>query len=232
MPRAPTVLLASLALLGGAALCAQALADGDSSDGNSLGGYIGVGVGASHIDQGFLDQGVFDAGVYDFRSFEDSRFGWKVLVGLRPIEWLGAEAEYIDFGNANLGASPLPLAAGGGTSGAEFYGAHASATAGAGFAVAYLPLPPSVDLFGKLGFARVQTRYSYSGDYPIGCGGGGSTCATLREIVDVQDNTNTGVAYGAGAQFHFGPFAARLEYERVNGAWQPGLFSIGLTWVP
>ncbi|MGB6449699.1 MAG: outer membrane beta-barrel protein [Steroidobacteraceae bacterium] len=227
MPRAPTVLLASLALLGGAALSSQVLADGDSSDGNSVGYYIGAGVGATHIDQNF-----FDSGIDDFRSFDDSRFGWKVLMGLRPIEWLGAEAEYIDFGDTNLGASPLPLSAGGGTSGAEFYGAHASATAGAGFAVAYLPLPPSVDLFGKLGFARVQTRYSYAGDYPTDCGGSGSTCTTLRQIAVVQDNTNTGVAYGAGAQFHFGAFAVRLEYERVNGAWQPGLLSLGLTWVP
>ena len=227
MPRAPTALLASLALLSGAALSTHALADGDSSDSNSVGYYIGAGVGASHFEQGF-----FDVGADDFRSFEDSRFGWKVLMGLRPLEWLGAEAEYIDFGNANLGASPLPGV--GLPSGAEFYGAHASATAGAGFAVAYLPLPPAVDLFGKLGFARVQTRYNYAGNYPAAyfpatCGG---SCSGLRQVVVVQDATNTGVAYGAGAQIHFGAFAARLEYERVSGAWQPGLLSLDLTWAP
>ncbi len=229
MPRAPTVLLASLALLGGAALSAQALADGDSPDANLLGAYVGASVGASHIDQGFLDQGLLDQGFDDFRSFEDSRFGWKVLMGLRPLEWLGAEGEYIDFGDANLGASPLPLAAGGGTSGAEFYGARASATAGAGFAVGYLPMGPWADLFGKIGFARLQTRYSYSGDYPTGCGG---SCVTLRQIVVLQDSTDTSAAYGAGVQFHFGAFAARLEYERMSGTWQPGLVSIGIIWAP
>lgn len=222
MLRAPAALLASLALLSGAALSTHALADGDSSDSNGVGYYVGAGVGASHVDQSF-----FDSGADDFRSFEDSRLGWKVLMGLRPLQWLGAEGEYINFGDANLGASPLPGV--GLPSGAEFYGAHASATAGAGFAVAYLPLPPAVDLFGKVGFARVQTRFNYAGNYPTDCG---PSCPALRQIVVVQDGTNTGVAYGAGAQIHFGAFAARLEYERVSGTWQPGLLSIGLTWSP
>ncbi len=224
MRRAPTVLLASLALLGGAALSAQALADGDSLDSNLLGGYIGASVGASHIDQGFLDQGLFEEGIDDFRSFEDSRFGWKVLMGLRPLAWFGAEGEYIDFGDTNLGASPIA-----GPSGAEFYGAHASATAGAGFAVGYLPLSSALDFFGKIGFARLQTRFSYAGDYPTGCGG---SCVTLHQVLVSQDSTDTEFAYGAGAQFHFGAFAARLEYERVNGPLQPGLVSIGIIWAP
>ncbi len=224
MLRTPTA-LAGLALLGCAVPFSQALADDTfSNTGNSVGYYIGASLGISHVEQSFLD-----IGSSTFRSFDDDRTGWKVLVGVRPIEWLGAEVEYIDFGNAHLGPSPLVA---GVPSAGEFYGAHASATAGAGFAVGYLPLPPYVDLFGKLGVARLETRYSYSGNYLetyVNCA---TSCTPLGQFGFVQDHTDTALAYGVGAQVHFGPFAARLEGERLSGTGSPFLVSVGVTWAP
>ncbi len=217
--------LASLALLGCMALSGPALADDAESDSNTVGYYIGAGLGISHLHQSFFDQGALTE-----RSFDNDRTGWKVLVGLRPIEWLGAEIEYVDFGSAHIGPSPLSPA--GAANSGEFYGAHASATAGAGFAVAYLPLPPWVDLFGKLGVSRLETRYSYSGNYPntfINCA---TTCVPLGPFGTAQDNADTSFAVGIGAQVHFGQFAARLEGERFGGPDSPYLISIGITWAP
>jgi opacity protein-like surface antigen len=46
-----------------------------------------------------------------------------------------------------------------------------------------------------------------------------------------QDRTNTGFPTGAGAQFKFGSWAVRAEYERFTAAGEnPSLLSLGLTW--
>ncbi len=216
--------LASLGLLGSVALAGPALAQDTGSDINPIGYYFGASLGIAHIDQTFFDRGALVE-----RSFNDNRTGWKVLMGIRPIEWLGAEVEYLDFGNGHLGPSLLSP---GSPSSGEFYGAHGSATAGAGFAVAYLPLPPSVDLFGKVGVARLETRYSYSGNYPDTLTSCTSSCPPLAPFGAVQDNTDTNVAFGVGAQMHFGRFAARLEGERFDGLGNPYLVSLGVTWTP
>ncbi len=223
MPRTPTALLATLALLSGAAL-STALADDASGDTNGIGYYVGASLGISNVHQSF-----FDAGAATLRRFDASRTGWKVLAGVRPIDWLGAEVEYLDFGTTHLGPSLLSA---GNPSAGVFNGGHASASAGAGFAVAYLPLPPALDLFGKVGFARLETRYSYSGNYPntnVNCS---TSCSPLAPLGAVQDNSDTGLALGVGAQMHLGPFAARLEGERLSGLGGTYLVSLGVTWAP
>ncbi len=217
--------LASLALLGSAALCAHALADDGSEGGNDVGYYLGASLGISNLDQSFYDEGLGAV-----RHFNDSRTGWKVLMGVRPLEWLGAEVEYLDFGDAHLGRSLL--VPGGPVSDGVFYGGHASATAGAGFLVGYLPLPPALDLFGKLGVSRLQARDSYAANYPdtyVNCA---VACTPVGAVSVAQNATATGLAVGAGAQIHLGAFAARLEGERFNGAGGTYLVSIGVTWEP
>ncbi len=215
-----TTAVTSLVLLG-CALSSAVLADG-SDDSNAIGGYLGASLGISNIHQSFLDTGADTV-----RTFDDDRTGWKVLMGVRPIDWLGAELEYIDFGDARLGPSPLVA---GDASAGKFFGAHGSATAGAGFLVGYLPLPPWFDLFAKAGVARLQTRYSYSGDYPntyVNCP---TACVPLNQFGTAQDNTDTSFAAGVGGQFHFGSFAARLEFERLTATDNPFLVSVGVTW--
>ncbi|MGH8149596.1 MAG: outer membrane beta-barrel protein [Steroidobacteraceae bacterium] len=233
MRRLPTILCACLALAGAtlsttAFLSTAALADDNPfAQANPLGFYVGGAVGESMLDQRFFDEGA-DA----VRNFGQDRFGWKVLVGVRPLPWLGAEAEYIDFGNAHLG--PALLDPSSGPSGGQFFGARGSASAGALFAVGYLPLPPWFDLFGKIGFARLQTRYTYAGDYPNSDICTASGCTSVGGISLAQDTDETHLAYGGGVQFHLGPaFATRVEFERLNGlAGDPYLVSVGLTWMP
>jgi hypothetical protein len=89
----------------------------------------------------------------------------------------------------------------------DFYfgGANADARAFAAYAVGYLPLP-ILDFFGKVGLDRWQLNSS-------------STNPSLFQFSD----SGTQLAWGLGAQYHFGNLMARLEYEHLaisntNGA--------------
>jgi hypothetical protein len=65
-----------------------------------LGSYIGAAVGHATIraDQvSFLDNGM---PLTPPASYSASDTGWKVFAGVRPISLLGAEIEYVDFGNS------------------------------------------------------------------------------------------------------------------------------------
>lgn len=78
-----------------------------------------------------------------------------------------------------------------------FGNANADARAFAAYAVGYLPLP-IVDFFGKVGVDRWQLS-------------GSSTNASLFQFSD----SGTQLAWGLGAQEHFGNFMARVEYEHL-----------------
>jgi len=78
-----------------------------------------------------------------------------------------------------------------------FGGANADAHAFAAYAVGYLPLP-ILDFFGKVGLDRWQLNAS-------------STNPSLFQFSD----SGTQLAWGLGAQEHFGNFLARLEYEHL-----------------
>jgi opacity protein-like surface antigen len=217
-------------ILTGSLLSPLALADGDWFDtGNPLNFYVGAGIGAASVHNGFLDQG---SGT--FRSFPDqTRFGWKVLMGIRPVPLLGAELEYLDLGSARLGSSAFVP---GNPNAGEFLGASTTARAGAGFLMGYLPLASSkMDVFGKVGVARLQMPYRYTDAVPQACPPGSSaeTCSPFMQAFFSQHGVDTGPAYGGGAQVHIDAFAVRAEYERINtGIGDPYLLSVGFTWTP
>lgn len=78
--------------------------------------------------------------------------------------------------------------------------ADADARAFAAYAVGYLPLP-ILDFYAKLGLDRWQLN-------------GSSANPSLFQFSD----SGTKLAWGLGAQDHFGNFMVRLEYERLNMA--------------
>lgn len=219
------LLLASLGALA-CALTATAFADD-----NPLGYYIGAGVGTTDVHQSFVADAAADSGVYDY---DDHRLGWKVLMGIRPIPFIGAELEYLDFGSTHIGAGPLVVSAGGSTTTGEFTGADAHASAGAGFVLGYLPLPvPWLDVFGKLGVARLQEHDTYGGDFPVTLTSCTTSCTVLQPGSFSINRVDTGLGYGAGAQASFGAFAVRAELERLQtGIDNPYLLSVGFTWSP
>jgi hypothetical protein len=208
--------LTGFALIG-SAISANAMADGTVLGlYNPLGVYVGAGLGRSSLNQTDLDEFASD-----FHHIDGQPLGWNAVIGVRPLPFLGAEVEYIDFGNTHTGA----LAA---YNANQFLGADVHDQAAALFAVGYLPLPiPWLEPFGKLGFAQIYDHESY-GIYNNGLFAGS---------VGVTDTTHpSGAAYGGGLQFHIDQFAIRAQYERISGTrsfggWNnPSLLSVGVNW--
>jgi opacity protein-like surface antigen len=121
------------ALAVAATLCVStdALAD------NPLGLYVGAGVGTATVENKYE---FYDPNGFSGR-YHDHDAAWKVIAGLKPIPLVGAEVEYIDFGNAG-GNSQIK--------GAYTYtsvSAHPKATVLYG--LGYLPIPlPFIDVYG------------------------------------------------------------------------------------
>jgi opacity protein-like surface antigen len=192
--------------LGLGPLCASsALAD------DLIGLYVGGGLGTSNVR---VDDSVLGSG----QGFDAHKDGWKLLLGVRPISLVGAEVEYIDFGTAHFvtPTDSFGLAQRG----------EAHPKAAAAFGVIYAPIPiPLLDVFGKIGVARLQMDVNATTFCAV------SPCVAIASPPFAFNRTNARIAYGAGAQFKFSGFAARLEYERVNATTgDPDLMSIGITW--
>jgi hypothetical protein len=91
-----------------------------------------------------------------------------------------------------------------------FGGVNANAHAFAAYAVGYLPLP-ILDFYGKVGLDRWQLN-------------GSSASAGLFQFSD----SGTQLAWGVGAQAHFGNLLGRLEYERLNMSGSDGARIVSL----
>jgi hypothetical protein len=203
----------TLGLIGMAALCASAAALAD----NPLGLYVGAGVGTATIGNNF---DTYDPAGYG-GGFHDHDAAWKVLAGLRPIPFVGAELEYIDFGNAG--------GDNGFYSGNYDYSVSAHPKATVLYGMGYLPIPlPFLDVYGKLGLAHLQTDNSYFTYLVCTPPAGGGSCPSISSRFDQNFNK---LAYGAGVQAKFQDFAFRGEYERVSSPYgDPGAFMASVTW--
>jgi hypothetical protein len=196
---------ASIALLLGALLW-QSSSAADGTQIYDPGLYLGGSVGQSLVEANVAPS------AFESQDFRQHDTGYKAMLGIRPIPYLGAELDYIDLGVAD-----------GGVWGATgFTPADVRMLGGAGFGMVYVPTPlPTLDFFGKLGVSRFQSRVESAG-YPacgFGCG------------FNNYDVYTTGIAWGAGGQFRFGRIAIRGEFERFNASGgHPSLASVGATW--
>jgi hypothetical protein len=194
--------------------------------GNPLGAYIGFGVGASNVGNNYNYGNGYGYGCGPYAcygyggDYGTSVVSWKVMAGIRPISIVGAELEYMDFGSAN------------GNNGYYnnnyYYNANSHPKATILYGVGYLPLPlPYLDVFGKLGVARLQTNQSNFVN-PTGAG----TCLYPCIPISTDINqTNDKFAYGAGVQFRWQDFAFRAEYEGISSNYgNPAAVSISATW--
>lgn len=208
----------SAALLVSIGVSALGIAAAARAD-NPLGAYVGVGVGQSNVG----NSNNYDYGYYG--GYHDHNATWKVIAGLRPLPFVGAEVEYIDFGKGN--------GDNGYYAGSNYYAnasSHPKATVLYG--LGYLPLPlPFIDVYGKLGVARLQTNidtYVYNPTY-LTCPNNGGTCGPTASYRN--DQTDTRVAYGAGVQAKWQDFAFRAEYERISSQFgDPAAYTISATW--
>jgi hypothetical protein len=177
---------------------------------NPLGAYIGAGAGVSNVGN---DNYSYN---YGYNGNFGNNLVWKVMAGIRPTSIVGAELEYIDFGSNNGHE---------GYYGNYYYfGPNSHPKATVLYGVGYLPLP-FLDVYGKLGAARLQTDIT-GFYYPPGqnCG----ACTPIPYRIDQSDNK---FAYGVGVQTHFQDFAFRAEYEGINSQYgNPAAFTVGFTW--
>lgn len=211
MSRLSSGICAALALGVGCASTAFA----DNPPENPLGFYFGAGVGESNVRS---NNDPYDYGYPGY--YDEHHAAWKVMAGIRPIAPVGAEVEYIDFGNPGNGY---------GYNNSNYYGQSDHPRATAAFAVGYLPIPlPILDVYGKLGVARLQSNVS--GFMNTGCSGGGACPYAATPYRDNQWNTD--FAYGVGVQAKFFPgLAVRAEYERISQTGgDPDAVTVGVTW--
>ncbi len=136
---------------------------------------------------------------------------WKVLVGVRAADFLGAEAAYVDLGRPRFASAAGTV--------------RAQASGPVVFGVAYLPLPtPYVDVYAKAGVANIQQRAT------VTLPSGANACAAGVSC-DGFNRTESEFAWGGGAQLKLGSIAIRLEYEqyRASGG-ELGIGSVGVLW--
>lgn len=92
--------------------------------------YVGASIGRSNVKAGDVGFSAHDT-------------GWKVTAGLRPIDLLGAEVSYVDFGTPKRDIGAVRV--------------DSDTKGAAAFGLLYLPLPiPLVDVYAKAGFARLD----------------------------------------------------------------------------
>jgi hypothetical protein len=162
---------------------------GGSSDEPAKGFYVGASIGQSRFDDSF-----------SINDLDREDKSWKALVGWRFADQFALEGSYVDFGESTapgaLGVNPFAQ----------------EAKAWMLQAVGYLPIP-YVDLFAKLGAARVDAE------------GGGAN------LPGVKDRT-TEFAYGWGVQWRWRTLAIRGEYERLDAdvVGDLNMVSLGVTY--
>lgn len=116
-------------------------------------------------------------------TFDGDDTGYKVIVGYRIIDWVAVELSYSDYGD------PVDL----------FFGRdlEASYDAKSASVLGMLPLQ-NFDLFGRLGFARLDTEFTAVG----------------FNVRDTQESTEP--LFGLGAQYRPSPnLAIRVEWEAI-----------------
>ncbi len=92
--------------------------------------YLGAAISQSEIDD--LGTGL---------DIDDT--GWKLIVGIRPLDFIGAELNYVDLGSERQSIGGLD--------------ARVEGTALTGYGVLFLPLP-FLDLYAKAGVAYWETE--------------------------------------------------------------------------
>jgi hypothetical protein len=97
--------------------------------------YLGLAVGQANIE-------VEDV-TFSGEDFDADDTGYKLIAGFRPLDWLGLEASYVNFGEPDDTLAGTTV---------EVEGDGISA-----FAVGFLPAGP-VDLFAKVGLLSWDSR--------------------------------------------------------------------------
>lgn len=158
--------------------------------------YLGLGLTQAKVDSD-LSGNSYSLPV----NGRDTKF--KIIGGLRPLNWLAIEANYINFGTADVST--------GGFNGRfDLKGYDAFAVGLASFTV--------VDLYGKAGIVRWNSDTRVTG--------------SAASVNSYDSDSGYDQVFGAGVQVRFGSLSVRGEYERFNisAANKPDMITVGVTW--
>lgn len=182
--------------------------------------YVGAGVGYASVRANRSN--LFPSNPNSVGSFDRNGSAYQIMVGVRALELLGAEFDYIQLGKG--GASPSWSGAG------SLSDAHVSQKGEAAYAVLYLPVP-ILEVYLKAGVARLMTELSGVNVVP-GCSSP-LDCIVPAGVRNYGafNTTETTFASGAGVQWNVGRWAVRGEYERFAALGEhPDLLSLDVTW--
>jgi opacity protein-like surface antigen len=98
--------------------------------------YVGLGIGQSNVK--------VDSDAFEEIGFDGKDTAWKLIAGIRPLDWLAVEASYVDLGKPDDG------------------GVEVDADGVSAFAVGFLPLGP-VDVFAKAGLINYDASAALDG---------------------------------------------------------------------
>ena len=174
-------------------------------------GVFYLGAGVTHSSLTANNNGYIAYGTPDLKN------SWKAFAGVRPLNWLAVEADYIDLGSGETSSFSIEATD----------TTHAESSAWAAYAVGFLSVPqPVVDFYGKVGVARwkltstlIQDFHNFFNNPPI------------PPIITPRSYSGTDFAWGVGVQAHIKMFGVRLEYEQFNvsgNAAEIGLLSVFL----
>lgn len=155
--------------------------------------------------------------------FDRSDSGYQFSLGARGLELLGAEIDYFDLGSGSVSnAYGFPSVG-------TVTGATLSQKGEAAFAMLYLPVPV-IDIYLKAGVDRITSNLGAEFTPASICFNGGVVGSCPTESLALHATT-TGLALGAGAQWKFGNWGLRAEYERFTALGEhPDLVSVGVVW--
>lgn len=157
---------------------------------------LGLYAGAAFVQTKFDHD--WDAGVNaTLLNVDDEDQGFKLLAGWRPLRWLALEASYADLGAASSDTSVVCVAAIGFPCPTRL---SADVQASQLAALALAPLG-DFDLFVRAGVSYWDAEARISD---------GST-TIVRE-----NESDTDIVYGGGAQYRYQRLALRLEYEHID----------------
>lgn len=192
-----------------------------------LGLYAGGSVGQSQVKAAWTIpplpittlQPAYYSGV-----FNETATAFKILAGIRPLSFIGAEIAYDDLGHAQ-GNWRAHSYFNGSLTLAAVVPASVTLRGGSAFGVVYFPLP-IIDFFAKAGVATLRSSVTHNTFAQGDCG----LCLVNGPPADLV-RTNSNFAAGAGAQLKFGSWGVRAEYEYFTAAGaHPTLLSLGATW--
>lgn len=163
--------------------------------------YAGVSIGQARTD-------VVKFFANDPVDEEDT--GFKLVLGLRPLDWLGVEVDYVYLGEVSRGGGTFP----------DFTGFRLKQTGFGATGVLFYDIA-MFDFFAKAGLIRWDQQASLD---------------SFFGRFNLNDN-GADLRWGLGAQAHFGSLAARLEFERFEidesegfTDSKPQMLSLGVTW--